>query len=169
MHTLKQEIRTRYSRYDEIDATSALQLSYLQATISEGLRIYPPGSQGFPRISTGLEIDGTYIPAGVSNTFSLPFSISLPIYLSLPHINYTHDPIFIPRSSINRFINQKLIRIRLQQAEIYTSAWTVTHDARNFHSPYAFKPERWLDKECADIKEASQPFSLGPRGCLGRK
>lgn len=33
----------------------------------------------------------------------------------------------------------------------------------------AFKPERWTDKECKDIKEASQPFSLGTRGCLGRK
>jgi len=32
-----------------------------------------------------------------------------------------------------------------------------------------FKPERWLDPDCTDVKEASQPFSLGPRVCLGRK
>lgn len=62
---LKKEIRERYRSYDEIDASSALQLQYLQATISEGLRIYPPGSQGFPRISLGATIDGHWVPKGV--------------------------------------------------------------------------------------------------------
>lgn len=52
---------------------------------------------------------------------------------------------------------------------MYVSAWSVTHDRENFHEPFAFKPERWLDPESKDNKEASQPFSLGPRGCLGRK
>lgn len=56
-----------------------------------------------------------------------------------------------------------------RQTEIYTSAWTVTHDPGNFSDPMSFKPERWLDPESKDVKEASQPFSLGPRGCLGRK
>ena len=32
-----------------------------------------------------------------------------------------------------------------------------------------FKPERWLDPESKDVKEASQPFLLGYRGCIGRK
>lgn len=41
-----------------------------------------------------------------------------------------------------------------------------------------FNPERWLEgsgddnndkNNGANVKEASQPFSLGPRGCLGRK
>lgn len=52
---------------------------------------------------------------------------------------------------------------------MYTSAWTVTHTEKYWHEPFAFKPERWIDKDCKDVKEASQPFSLGPRGCLGRK
>ncbi|KAG8627846.1 hypothetical protein KVT40_003719 [Elsinoe batatas] len=38
----------------------------------------------------------------------------------------------------------------------------------NFHEPWSFKPERWLDKNGMDDLEASQPFSLGPRGCMGR-
>jgi cytochrome P450 len=33
----------------------------------------------------------------------------------------------------------------------------------------AFKPERWMGANQEDILEASQPFSLGPRACLGRK
>jgi len=55
------------------------------------------------------------------------------------------------------------------QVEVYTSAWSVTHDEKNFHNPYEFIPSRWLDPLSRDIKHASQPFSLGPRGCLGRK
>ena len=57
----------------------------------------------------------------------------------------------------------------LIQTEVYTSAWTVTHDERNFPDPMAFKPERWIDGDVTNMREASQPFSLGPRGCLGRK
>lgn len=57
----------------------------------------------------------------------------------------------------------------MRKAEVYTSAWTVTHDENNFHDSYAFKPERWLDPARKDNLDASQPFSLGLRGCLGKK
>jgi cytochrome P450 len=62
---LCKEIRERYEFYDEIDATSTQQLPYLQAVINEGLRIYPPGSQGFPRLSPGKTVDGYWVPKGV--------------------------------------------------------------------------------------------------------
>ena len=43
----------------------------------------------------------------------------------------------------------------------------------NFRSPSEFVPERWLPEESSfgaeDRKQAFQPFSLGPRGCLGKK
>nr|ANM86459.1 putative cytochrome p450 [Cladonia uncialis subsp. uncialis] len=65
-HKLQNEIRNRYQSYQDIDAASALQLPYLQAVIQEGLRIFPPGSQGFPRTSPGVMIDNYWIPAGVS-------------------------------------------------------------------------------------------------------
>ena len=63
---LREEIRGQYQSYDQIDAATALQLPYLQAVIQEGLRIFPPGSQGFPRIPPGVVIDENFIPAGVS-------------------------------------------------------------------------------------------------------
>lgn len=63
---LANEIRHRWTKYEEIDASSAQALPYLQAVISEGLRIYPPGSQGFPRVSPGAFIDERWVPAGVS-------------------------------------------------------------------------------------------------------
>ncbi|KAI0390650.1 cytochrome P450 [Xylariaceae sp. FL0594] len=112
------EVRGRFQSYEEITATAAQQLPYLQSVISEGLRMYPPGSQGFPRISPGTSIDGYWVPEGT---------------------------------------------------EVYTSAFTVTHDEKYFPEPYKFIPERWSDPERYNsVKEASQPFSLGARSCLGQ-
>lgn len=49
------------------------------------------------------------------------------------------------------------------------SSWAATHSARNFREPDRFIPERWLDDAWgSDARKASQPFSLGPRGCIGR-
>ncbi|ORY15280.1 cytochrome P450 [Clohesyomyces aquaticus] len=47
--------------------------------------------------------------------------------------------------------------------------WAATHSERNFSDPYVFRPERWMDRENATDKlGASNAFSLGPRGCIGR-
>ncbi|KAI9035561.1 cytochrome P450 [Aspergillus affinis] len=53
-------------------------------------------------------------------------------------------------------------------AEIYTSPWTTAHNSRYFKDPNSFVPERWIDRSSTDVKEASQPFLLGPRSCIGR-
>jgi cytochrome P450 len=45
-------------------------------------------------------------------------------------------------------------------------------DPANFSDPYVFKPERWLNESTEknqDKLEASQPFSIGARGCIGIK
>lgn len=63
---LQKELQAKFRNYCDITATTTLQLSYLQAVIKEGLRIYPPGSQGFPRISPGAPVDGRWVPSGVS-------------------------------------------------------------------------------------------------------
>ncbi|KAL9583824.1 MAG: hypothetical protein Q9203_004916 [Teloschistes exilis] len=39
----------------------------------------------------------------------------------------------------------------------------------NFSDPFKFKPERWLGEHSRDNLDAVQPFSMGPRGCLGRR
>lgn len=57
-------IREEFANYSEITVGSLKQIPYLQAVINEGLRIYPPGSQGFPRISPGTKIDGYWVPKG---------------------------------------------------------------------------------------------------------
>ena len=50
---------------EEIDVSSALQLQYLQAVIKEGMRIFPASSQGVPRTSPGITVDGFWVPSGV--------------------------------------------------------------------------------------------------------
>ena len=54
-------------------------------------------------------------------------------------------------------------------AIVNTNIWVAGHIEQNFHDPLKFLPDRWLDPECKDDKAASQPFSLGTRGCLGRQ
>jgi cytochrome P450 len=46
---------------------------------------------------------------------------------------------------------------------VFVSTWAATHSHRNFHKPFDFIPERWLDPECKDEKTASQTFLLGSR------
>ncbi|KAI1434149.1 cytochrome P450 [Xylaria sp. CBS 124048] len=114
---LTEEIRGRYTRFEEIDVLSTSQLPYLQAVIKEGMRVYVPGPQGLPRKSPGMTVDGHFVPEGT---------------------------------------------------EFYVSSWTVAHDGKYFSDPDAFKPERWIDPDCKDVKDASQPFGQGPRMCIGR-
>ncbi|KAF2102973.1 cytochrome P450 [Rhizodiscina lignyota] len=48
--------------------------------------------------------------------------------------------------------------------------WALYHNPRCFTRPDDFIPERWLDDPhfAADKKDAFQPFSVGPRSCIGR-
>jgi len=66
LRNLQQEIRSHFPIYASITSSKALQLPYLQAVISEGLRIYPPSPQGLPRVSPGAVVDGFWVPKGVS-------------------------------------------------------------------------------------------------------
>lgn len=53
---------------------------------------------------------------------------------------------------------------------VSVSSWAASHNPANFRDPDDFIPERWIDQAYAsDLKKATQPFSLGPRVCLGKK
>ena len=52
---------------------------------------------------------------------------------------------------------------------VAVGSWSASHNPANFRECDAFIPERWIDKEFdGDLKRAAQPFSLGPRGCIGK-
>jgi len=51
--------------------------------------------------------------------------------------------------------------------------WAITHSKDNFKDPDKYLPERWLDEGinrefASDKRAASQPFSVGPRNCIGK-
>lgn len=55
------------------------------------------------------------------------------------------------------------------RTSVSISHWSCYHSLDNFQDPEKFAPERWLGDERYknDRKRALQPFSLGPRNCLG--
>ncbi|KAH8664712.1 benzoate 4-monooxygenase cytochrome P450 [Xylariales sp. PMI_506] len=53
-------------------------------------------------------------------------------------------------------------------ATVSTNPLAASHSADNFADPLEFRPERWIEPSEQDVLAASQPFSLGPRGCIGR-
>jgi cytochrome P450 len=70
---LQDELRSQFSSLDEITSKALMNCAYLNAVVEEGLRIYPPAGAGhLSRIvpKGGCEIDGVWVPEGVS--FRLP-------------------------------------------------------------------------------------------------
>lgn len=122
---LTTEIRTAFASEDDIRLSSITGLTYLDAVLTETLRIYPPVAVTLPRVvpAGGEHIDGVFVPAGTT-------------------VGVNHFACF-------------------------------RHPA-NFHQADAFLPERWLPgrREIPpfdrDNRACLQPFSYGPRNCLGK-
>ncbi|ORY07929.1 cytochrome P450 [Clohesyomyces aquaticus] len=61
-----------------------------------------------------------------------------------------------------------------ENTSVCVASWSAAHSAANFTDPDSFIPERFLEdpvykeRYSSDIKKAAQPFSTGPRGCIGR-
>ncbi|KAI8710543.1 hypothetical protein NCS52_01554400 [Fusarium sp. LHS14.1] len=51
--------------------------------------------------------------------------------------------------------------------EVSVDNFVMSRDTRSFPDPDSFNPDRWVGDDSGCIKEASRPFSLGPRACLG--
>ena len=64
-----------------------------------------------------------------------------------------------------------VIRLRLLitlQTTVSTNPFAASMLSANFQDPWTFDPGRWIGQNTRDQLDASQPFSLGPRACLGR-
>jgi cytochrome P450 len=59
----------------------------------------------------------------------------------------------------------------LTQTAVGIPQWASYQSERNFRNHGQFVPERWLgDPDYAhDVREVLQPFSVGPRNCIGKK
>jgi cytochrome P450 len=66
---LVEEIRGAFTEYGAIDMEAVTSLKYLNGCVQESLRIHQETTDGLPRISPGVVVDGDYIPQGVSDVF----------------------------------------------------------------------------------------------------
>ncbi|KAL8946312.1 MAG: hypothetical protein Q9222_007268 [Ikaeria aurantiellina] len=120
---LQKEIRDAFESLDEVTISSTAKLPYLQAVMSEAIRLHPvlavAGVRDVDR--PGVKICGYDVPLGT--------------------------------------------RVGIPQK-------TMCRSATNFANPNMFVPERWLPEADpiyqADRKEASEPFGIGGRSCLGK-
>ncbi|OQE31460.1 hypothetical protein PENSTE_c001G05277 [Penicillium steckii] len=59
-----------------------------------------------------------------------------------------------------------------EKTVVNVSHWSAYHSESNFTRPAEFLPERWLGVDAQfhdDAKDVFQPFSVGPRNCIGKK
>lgn len=136
------ETRQMFANEDEINMTSVNKLSFLRAVLDETMRMYPPVTLGSPRVvgEKSTVIGGYMVPAKVN---------SKPLFFRcLKQRNLTQD-----------------------QTRVIDSRYAACHYSKNFRNAESFVPERWLNDPAYanDDKGAAQPFSLGPRNCIGRK
>ena len=122
MKKLVAEIRSSFTKSDEITIASVSNLTYQLAVLEEALRIMPPVATALVRLvpeGPGEVVGGHFVPGGTK--------VGIP-------------------------------------------SWAACHSPLNFRDPDSFIPERWLGdaRFAEDRREASQPFSIGPRGCIGR-
>ncbi|KAL8817259.1 MAG: hypothetical protein Q9191_008181, partial [Dirinaria sp. TL-2023a] len=126
LEKVQAEVRGAFENGKEITLLSVGtpgRLPYMEAVLTESLRVYPPIPASLPRV-TGLGgemIDGNFVP---------------------------------PNTSVG--VHQ----------------WATYRSSSNFTDSQSFLPERWLadapERYSHDSKAALQPFSMGPRNCLGR-
>ncbi|KAJ5317205.1 hypothetical protein PENANT_c059G08193 [Penicillium antarcticum] len=119
---LLREIRGAFNSLPMIKLTSLVELPYLNAVLTETMRVYPPIPSMLPRIvpEGGAIINDKFVPENVSVSISL---------------------------------------------------FSTFNAACHFKKPESFIPERWLADSKGfenDNKDAFQPYSYGPRNCLGQ-
>lgn len=141
MQKLVEEVRQIQSEED-LTFENLARMPYLAACLQEGFRCYPPVAVGLPRVTPpgGNAICGKWVPENVRVSHLLP-----------------------PPTSSHLLIRS--------QTRVAVPQWAAYHSRFNFQRPNEFIPGRWLpgtgfDK---DKKDIVQPFSVGPRNCLGKK
>jgi cytochrome P450 len=61
-------VRSTFLKIEDITLDALAKLSYLNAVLQEGLRMYPPAPIALPRLvpKEGLEVEGRFVPSGVT-------------------------------------------------------------------------------------------------------
>ncbi|KAG5805234.1 hypothetical protein H9Q74_009704 [Fusarium xylarioides] len=73
-------------------------------------------------------------------------------------------PLGLPRTSPGAMIDGYFVPFG---TEVSVDNFAMSHDPLYFPDPDRFDPRRWIGKAARKSLDASRPFSLGPRACLG--
>ncbi|MCJ1392220.1 hypothetical protein MMC18_005087 [Xylographa bjoerkii] len=135
------EIRSSFKRDSDITLDHVTRLPFLNAVIEEGLRLCPPVPSILPRLvpPEGAYVCGYWLPGNTE--------ISIPQYASSRSTTNFSNP--------NSFIPHRWLQIPdpsgLQLLPFASSLSIPPPSPQNVHNPVAFNP-----------------FSIGPRNCIGR-
>lgn len=108
------------------------------------------------------------------DTFSSVDQIVSDNTAALPYLNacieeglrlFPPAPLALPRDSPGAFIDGHYVP---EDVVVGVELYAMHTSPRNWVDPDSFRPERWIGAGLAgDDRRASQPFSTGPRACLG--
>ena len=115
----------------------------------------------------------------IQRTFDDPKEVTIASTMKLPYLNAVIEEslrIYPPAAlSLTRIVPHGGATICGNHIPAGTgvgvTSWAATHSPKNFALPEEFAPERWLDdpRFAKDDRQASQPFSMGARNCVGKK
>ena len=122
-----------------------------------------------------------HLTAEVRKKFNADSEINSDSTNSLPYLNavieealrlYPPVPFNLQRISPGAVVDGNYVP---EGVVVGTTPWATQHSPKYFHDAEKFHPERWLRPEhplydgafAQDNLDASKPFSLGPRMCVG--
>jgi hypothetical protein len=83
-----------------------------------------------------------------------------------------HVPYNVSTITIRKLLSIRRLLIPVQQTSCGIHQLAANRLEANFTRPEEFLPERWFDDAPAefahDRREIYQPFSFGPRNCIGK-
>jgi cytochrome P450 len=139
MKKLQDEIRASFKEREDMSMVHLAQLKYLNACIEESFRMYPPVPSGLPRVT----------PPGGAAICGEWISAN---------------------ASRAKQVSHPTQYLTFSKTTVYVTPYAAYTSPTNFRAPNDYIPERWISSEYdTDHKSVLQPFSVGPRNCVGKK
>ncbi|KAI1461998.1 benzoate 4-monooxygenase cytochrome P450 [Annulohypoxylon moriforme] len=107
--------------------------------------------EDYSQITYSSTVSMKYLRAVIQEGLRLFPPVSFPLPRDVPSGGATVDGQFLPGG-----------------VHVTVNTLATSLSSKNFHDPWSWKPERWIDPDNNDVLDSSQPFSLGPRVCIGR-